>query len=64
MNAILRKGTLYHWYAWGYRTHDRAVDAVHDMIADGECSWCDGPQIETYKNKDGERRYGVVLRAA
>ena len=64
MNAILRKGTLYHWYAWGYRTHAGAVDAAHDLIADCEISWCDDPQIEAYKTKDGGRRYGVVLRAA
>ena len=64
MNAILRKGTLYHWYAWGYRTHARAVDAAHGLIADGEVSWCDDPQIEAYKNSAGERRYGVVLRAS
>jgi hypothetical protein len=64
MNAILRKGTLYYWYAWGYRTHERAVDAAHNLIADCEISWSEDPQVEAYKTKEGERRFGVLLRAA
>jgi uncharacterized membrane protein len=47
-------------YATGYRTRDRAEEALEDMYAHGEVSECQLPLVESYRNSDDNRRYKIT----
>lgn len=36
------------WFAYGFRTEDRASEALNNAIADGELSPCEHPRVEKY----------------
>ncbi len=50
-----------YWYAYGYRSHQAALDAIEAMYADGEISPCNDPRVKPYETTDGATRYGVQL---
>ncbi len=47
-------------YAYGYKTEDKALEALWLMQSDGEI-YNEGARIEPYQNADGERRYRITL---
>jgi hypothetical protein len=62
MNGNQRYGAnLFYWYAYGYKSREAALEALDRMFADDEVSPGELPRIETYKNRDGVTRYGVML---
>lgn len=57
----------HHWtltrytYGSGYKTRQAALDMIEDGFAAGEISESERPQIESYTNAKGQRRYLVTL---
>lgn len=47
-------------YAWGYKRRDAAEDAIDTMIADGEMSPCERPEVSSYRTERG-KRYRVTI---
>ena len=47
--------------AWGYRSLQRTHEAIENMLAEDFLSLCEKPRPRLYKNRDGERRYKVVV---
>ena len=48
-------------YAWGYKTRIAAIHAADDLIADGEVSECENPEVTSYRTADGATRYKITL---
>jgi hypothetical protein len=62
MNGMQRYGAnLFYWYAWGYKSRDAALEALDTLYCDGDVSPGELPRIETYRNRDGATRYGIML---
>jgi hypothetical protein len=47
-------------YAYGYKTEDKALEALWLMQSEGEVS-NEGARVESYYNTDGEKRYRITL---
>jgi hypothetical protein len=52
---------LRYTYATGYRTEDRAFEALELMIEQCEISPGELPEIVSYKTRDGKTRYAITL---
>jgi anti-sigma factor RsiW len=48
-------------YAYGYKSRDHAWCALMDMFADGEVSESDRPELESYTNREGKRRWRILI---
>lgn len=52
---------LCYTYATGYRTEERAFEALELMIEECEISPGELPEIVSYKTRDGKTRYAITL---
>ena len=57
-------GMIRYSYAWGYKARGAADRAIDDMMCENEVSPAERPEIEPYKNANGQRRYKVTLQGA
>jgi len=48
-------------YSCGYRTHEAALDALHDLCAAGEITISEGPEISSYRTSRRELRWRITL---
>lgn len=47
--------------AYGYKTPDDAENALEDMFNRGEISEGERPNISTYKNTKGQKRWQITV---
>ena len=48
-----------YWFAYGYKTRAAAEIALEIAWNSGDVLPGENPRIETYQNKDGQKRYGI-----
>lgn len=48
-------------YAYGYKTRESAELAIFDEMSSDMLSNADRPRVASYKNKDGQRRYRILV---
>lgn len=46
-------------YAMGYKSYNAAYENLMDEVSEGRLSLCDC-KIESYRNKEGKRRYKIM----
>ena len=50
-------------YAYGFKTRDAAETALVDCFANGEISEGEGPEISSYRSRDGALRWQITIPA-
>lgn len=48
-------------YSYGYRTKTQAELAIIDQMESDFLSRADRPRVRSYKNKNGHRRYRILI---
>ncbi len=48
-----------YWYAYGYTSRVKAEIALEIAYSRGDVMPGENPRIETYQNKEGQKRYGI-----
>ena len=48
-------------YAYGYKTAEAAELAIIEEMSNDMLSHADRPRVGAYKNKDGKRRYRILV---
>ena len=48
-------------YSYGYRSHEAALNALHDLCACGELTIGEGPEISSYRTNKRELRWRITL---
>lgn len=57
----MTKGTITRTYAFGYRTRERAEEAIIDHMSEGLLSPCERPHVAAYRTRDGRKLYRIVI---
>ena len=55
--------TLRVTYVYGFKTRDAAEAALVDCFASGEIMEGEGPEISSYRSRDGALRWQITLPA-
>lgn len=48
-----------YWFAYGYKTRASAELVLETAWSAGDVLPGENPRVEAYRNKEGEKRYGV-----
>lgn len=48
-------------YSYGFESREDARHALDDLIAAGEVSEGEGPVVASYRNREGKRRWRILL---